>query len=50
MTERPKLPPEDPYSEEAELARLQRDEDRRKNTIPSPIEVAIKRITDAEGQ
>jgi hypothetical protein len=38
---RPKLPPDDPYSEEAEERRAQRDLDRAKGKAPNPLKEAL---------
>lgn len=42
--ERPKLPPDDPMSEEAEERRAQRDLDRAKGNAPDPIKEAIAKL------
>lgn len=48
MTTRPKLPPDDPLSEEAEEARAERDLARARDKIPHPIDVAIAHVEGAK--
>ena len=48
MVERPKLPPDDPHSEESEMRRAERQSKILSGEIPDQIDQAIKHIAGAK--